>query len=313
MTEVLIERPETQGFVDTEIFLIDGNVHPDITGFFLMADKETQEKLAGVVGIMSKVTREFEVARPESRTKKSRDPVVSCRSFVEIVNSYPDFFENLAIVHFVDALTLHTADELILIEQEFMGILNGNTKLSTVQRQQLSNLSSNDLTNYILDLGLDNSDLESSVLDLGAGREAEFAHGMGIYYPEVEVTSTSMHMLNPESQMSKRLADRQDVGRLVACSVMDMPFEPGSFRTIVSLNAVPFYLPEKELLPAMRNIYRVLMIGGRAILGPALVNFGDKTITDDDLKPLKDEMNISLTPTRPFYGMPRDNIIINKQ
>lgn len=195
---------------------------------------------------------------------------------------------------FREELTGHSSDELNQIKEELAAIREGTVVLSNAEKQQLSNLSSADLHQYLGSLGLSIEDLTFPLLDVGTGQDAYFAQDVLRLYPEQRVVSTSMHLMNPNSVMSRRLADQIDRGELIACDGQNLPIEDETFAMVVSLNADPYYVPRASLEDTIREKHRVLKVGGAALLCPAVCEYGSHDISQDDLATLQDEVDVSI-------------------
>jgi ubiquinone/menaquinone biosynthesis C-methylase UbiE len=98
--------------------------------------------------------------------------------------------------------------------------------------------------------------------------------------------------------MSKALAEVEfaNRGELVACDGTNMPFEDETFAMVVSKNGDPYYVPKKDLLTSLREKHRVMRVGATALLCPAICEYGEHEITEEDIAPLQTEIDVSICP-----------------
>ena len=293
----MIEALQASGEIRSkDLFLIEGGVHPDVTSLFLRANKDVREQLIGTVGIIKGAVVEYEEELGEATSSGHVRNAVVFKASPAIVKAYPDLYEDFMFMRFREELTAHTSNELSRISEELSGIATGKIKLTDTEQQQLSNLSDADMYQYLRCFGIETNDLAFPLLDIGTGKHAYFAYDVLKAFPGQRVVSTSMHLLSPNSGMSKALADVTDRGELIGGSGMDLPFEDETFGMVVSLNADPYYVPKKDLLASLREKQRVLQIGATALLCPAVCEYGEHDITAADIAPLQGDMDVSLRP-----------------
>ncbi|MDQ2972856.1 MAG: hypothetical protein M3Q79_00020 [bacterium] len=279
-----------------ELFLVEGDVHPDVTSLFLRANESVRQELIGTVDIIRDAVAEYEEELGESTSSGHVRSAVVFKASPAIVKAYPKLYEDFLFMWFREELTAHTSDELSQIGAELSGIATGDIELTDAEQQQLSNLSDADMHQYLRCFGIEANDLAFPLLDVGTGKHAYFAHDVLKAFPGQRMVSTSMHLLSPNSGMSKALSGLTDRGELVGGNGMDLPFEDESFGMVVSLNADPYYVPKKDLLVSLREKQRVLRVGATALLCPAVCDYGEHDITEEDIAPLQGNMDISLLP-----------------
>ncbi len=293
MLEVLHSREVAR---TEDLFLVAGGVHPDVTSLFLRANEDVRQQLVGTVGIIRDAVGTYEQEMGElAKPGRIRSPI-AYRTSPAIVKAYPDLYEDYSFMWFREELTAHTSDELLQIEEELRGIASGEITLTDVQKQQLSNLSDAGMYQYLHSFGLEATDLAFPLLDVGTGKHVYFAQDALNAFPGQKIVSTSMHLLHPNSTMRKALAALTNRGELVAASATNLPFEDDSFEMVLSLNADPYYVPKKGLLVSLQEKHRVLKVGATALLCPAVCDYGDHDITEEDIAPLKGAIDISLRP-----------------
>lgn len=143
------------------------------------------------------------------------------------------------------------------------------------QRAKESVLSNRDLDDVLWHFRIELSDLGDKVLDLGSGASELFArqaaeHGIQVF----SVNPKLVDKKNLEDRTDKIenttgiLSQKGDLHKSVAAYAQALPFKDDEFPTVVSLYAVPLWLPEEEYLQAFKEVYRVLSPGGKAFLGP---------------------------------------------
>ena len=136
---------------------------------------------------------------------------------------------------------------------------------------------------YVKYLGVNEADLGKTVLDLGSGRTERFArtaHEKGIQVFSVSPNLADSNDLNSldiqkvksrHDDMNNPNYDRiktKDVGRTVAAVAQKLPFKSESFDSVISLWAVPYYVPDMDLKKTLEEIMRVLKPRGRGFFGP---------------------------------------------
>lgn len=280
----------------SDLFLVNDAVHHDITSLFLRANDNVRQQLVGTVGITKDVVSEHEQRHGGHTFAGHVRSAVVFNAGSKIRETYPELYKDYFFMWFREELTAYSSEELALIESEFGGILNGDIILTEAEKQQLSNLSDADMCQYLSSLGLKAADLAFPLLDVGTGQHAYFAQDVLQAFPEQRVVSTSMHLMNPKSIMSRVLAGETDRGELVPAEGTSLPFEDDSFGMVVSLNADPYYVPKKDLLLSLREKQRVLRVGATALLCPAVCEYGQYDITEEDLVPLQGEVDVALCP-----------------
>lgn len=279
------------------LFLIDEGVDPDVTSLFLRANIMDQAILVSTVGIFKRAAEKYEkkYGMPEHGGMNSG---AGTSAGFEAIETYPEFARKneWPYTSFRDGLTDHNSTELDRIETELTGLLMGDITLTDAQKQQLSNISDGGLQHYLAVSGIVKEELEFPLLDVGTGLTAMFAQDVIRNFPDAEVISTSMHLHSPKSLMNRVLAgiDPESLGELVACDGTNMPFEDEKFGMVVSVNADPYYVPRKDLLASLREKNRVLKVGATALLCPAICEYGLYEITENDLVPLRDEVDVTL-------------------
>lgn len=291
MTEATIIRENTE--LQSDLFLINGGVPHGVTSLFLRAKESTRTELVGAVGIIKESAKEHEWRCEMGLDKKRCRDYVSDDVLMKLCEAYPLLSEDYYFVCFRQELANINSQDLEVIEDEFRKIISGEIVLKEAEKQQMSNLSDAGMSQYLETFGIEVPDLSFPLLDVGTGENAHFALDVLRKFPNQRVVSTSMHLVDPNSVMSKVLEGKTDRGELVASDGLDTPFDDETFSTIVSLNADPFYVAKADLLPSLREKHRVLKLGGTAILCPAVCDYGKHDITADDLAPIADEVDIS--------------------
>ena len=299
------------------LFLIEGGVHPDVTSLFMRANPETRQQLIGTVSIFKGVVQDHELKEGQLTTTDHVRSSVAFASSPAIQAAYPKLYEDYLFMWFREELTAHSSGELERIETELAAIESGEIILSNAEKQQLSNLSDADLYQYLHSLGIGLGELSFPLLDVGTGKHAYFAQALVASFPGQRIVSTSMHLLSPNSIMSRALAEKTDRGELVAGDGIDMPFDDETFGMVVSLNADPYYVPRKDLLTSLREKHRVMKVGATALLCPAVCEYGDYDIGQEDIAALQPDIDVSLQPIpqsgHRFYDRAtRQMLIINK-
>jgi len=103
------------------------------------------------------------------------------------------------------------------------------------------------------------------ILDLGSGEKEEFKKGVEKRGIEAQVFSVNPK-LGPDTPESELARKKSSGEKVVAGIAQEMPFKDKKFDLIVSLDAVPLYLPSREsdseYMQAFKEMDRVLSDGG---------------------------------------------------
>ena len=148
-----------------------------------------------------------------------------------------------------------------------------------LEDSELSYISDYGLNYYKKFFRLKDADFEdSTILDLGSGPTARFATELQERVPSATVLSfdASFDMPssdNPRNIMHSNISRGHDLA-LVQGLFTKLPFADESFDKVISHQAVPVYLHDREsIINAIREVVRVLKIRGRAYLGP--INYSE--------------------------------------
>lgn len=147
-----------------------------------------------------------------------------------------------------------------------------------------------DFSQYLDILGISKEDLGKRVLDLGSGLQEKFsrqASKLGI-----EVVSLNPKLAFDDYDLSREMARRAieglppHQGLSVAAFATHLPFKDNSFDSVVSVNAIPSYLPREFYGEAFSEMTRILKSAGKAFLAPIIISSKEET---DYLKSILDK------------------------
>ncbi len=110
------------------------------------------------------------------------------------------------------------------------------------------------------------AEMRASLLQEATGRTLEIGAGTGLNLPRYTSAVTELVLLEPDPYMAERLRERLErdgtaaaEARLIEAAAEDLPFDDGSFDTVVSTLALcTVESPER----ALAEIRRVLVAGG---------------------------------------------------
>ena len=116
-------------------------------------------------------------------------------------------------------------------------------------------------------------------LDGDLGTVADIGCGPGVFLRYLRAHADSVWAVDRDATALQRLAARQQGDpklRLVAADITQMPFQPGSFDTVVFLEVLEHLVDDQS---AVRQLHRLLKPGGRLLLSvpvpPGEINVGD--------------------------------------
>lgn len=297
----MAERPQ---------FLVEEGIDPDITGLFLCVSDDMKDKL---IGAANKIIDYLPSEQSEEGRVDNNGLLVRCVT---------DFQLDLDLVHilgendkndwsvsgFLLGLRRMPRERAQHVLAELVGIRSGDLVPTPNDIKMLSNLSSGDLYNYLSVLDIEIDDIDSPVIDVGTGASAGFAKWLKVEKPETTVVSTSMHVVPKKSRMRQNLTEQNDIGYLVGSDGTHLPFADESFKTVVSVNADPYYTPVDELEMSLREKERVLQLGGVALLCPAVCDFGRHDIVQSDIEGLDIDISLAEIPLEAARRVYRDGI-----
>lgn len=119
-------------------------------------------------------------------------------------------------------------------------------------------------------LNLTEQELENAdILDLGAGVSEQFKHGLEEKKIKARVFSVNP-MAGPETRKAKAVRSMSGKEKVIAAVAQDLPFKNKSFDLIISLAAIPLWLPATDIdfEKTFFEIDRILKDGGKAKLFP---------------------------------------------
>lgn len=153
--------------------------------------------------------------------------------------------------------------------QKPKNVLDLDTKTEE-EAASMADTANRNFSEYLGALGISKEDLGKDVLDLGSGREERFSR-------QASKLGIKVVSLNPKlafDDLSKEIAHRNieglppHQGKSVAALATHLPFKDNSFDSVVSVFAIPIYLPKELYGEAFSEITRILRSAGKAFLAP---------------------------------------------
>lgn len=290
--------------------IVDEGLIHDITSLFLHLKPENREAFCDVVDMVSGL----------AETSNS-DEGVSIHDSFEVSlfarQRLGDLYDDLYVQGAVFYLKHYPAHVLRMASSEMRAINDGEIQLTPYQRKAMSNLSNMGRRTYEAVLGIDAETIPVPILDIGTGEEAMFAQELLRVRPDASVWSTSVHLGSKKSRMRSIVKGVDNPGYLVAADGAQLPFKSDIFKTVVSVNAAPYYVPKHEVPYFLNEVFRVLApLGATAILSPALCDYGNTELTQNDLGSFDFQVDLRDMPEaghgsyRP--DVPKKIIVINK-
>ena len=295
-------------------FLVEQGITSDITGLFMRSNDATREMLLDAACVILKYLPSSESEATSMEDGFLQMPIRDFALDIELVKLMgPDEKNDWYISGFTAALQGMHKEHAKRIIDELRGIHIGTLTPTVADIQRMSNLSSGALNDYLYILGIDVEDIKDPVLDVGTGETAGFASQLLLRQPDRFVVSTSMHVGSKRSPMRSALSQRNDVGSVVAADGVMLPFSDETFMTVVSVNADPYYVPRRELSKSLYEKHRVLQVGGTALLCPAVCEYGNHTITQEDLARV--DIDVDIVPmnqdaAKTRYGAGIDSMLV---
>ncbi|OGK31134.1 hypothetical protein A3F29_01970 [Candidatus Roizmanbacteria bacterium RIFCSPHIGHO2_12_FULL_33_9] len=139
----------------------------------------------------------------------------------------------------------------------------------------------NNFAKYLKRLGLVKEDLGHTVLDIGSSVEEKFAikaskNGIQVYSVNPQLIDDDVRF--ERNKARKKLNRKKLKPESVAALSIALPFKDESFDTVVSLYALPTWVPEEEWDKSFREVVRVLKPGGKAYLAPVFFPHKEKIL-----------------------------------
>lgn len=291
-------------------FLLEEGIDPDITGLFLRVTEEMQNKLIAatesIIDYLPSESSEEGIVDENGLLVRYASDFQLDLDLVRILGD--DDKNDWSVSGFLWGLRRMPRECAQAVLADLEGIRTGEIVPTSNDIKMLSNLSSGDLYNYLSVLGIEIDDIGSPVLDVGTGESAGFAKWLKLERPETTVVSTSMHLVPAKSRMRRNLVGQNNVGYLVGSDGTHLPFADESFKTVVSVNADPYYTPIDELEMSLREKERVLQVGGIALLCPAVCDFGKHDIEQADIDGLDMDISFAEIPYEAARRVYRDGI-----
>lgn len=270
--------------------LVDEGLTHDITALFLHLKPENREAFCDVVDMVSDLAKS---SAPDESVSIHDSFEVSLFARKKLGDLYDDLYVQGAVFY----LTQYPAHVLKIASSEMRAIKDGDIELTSYQRKAMSNLSNMGRRTYEAVLGIDVETVPVPILDIGTGEEARFAQDLLHARPDATIFSTSVHLGPKKSRMRRILQNRENTGNLVAADGSRLPFDSGRFKTVVSVNAAPYYVPKQEVPSFINEVHRVMEpLGATAILSPGLCDYGNTELTQNDLDSFDFEVQLQDMP-----------------
>jgi len=136
---------------------------------------------------------------------------------------------------------------------------------TSIERALASKGSKRSFWEHLEYLAASEKDLGKLVLDLGSGADEDFSKKMGRLGVKV-VTINAKYPFKED--LRRDVKDSLWQGRSIGALAQSLPFADQSFDSVISIYCIPWHLWKEDMLPAFREILRVLKSGGRAYLAP---------------------------------------------
>ncbi len=282
------------------LFTVENGIDSKVTNLFLRADPAMRVNVVNAVDVVAGYT-------PEDMAIHGGGSLAMWEDMHAILGDQlaDDFYMRQCIL----ALCQYPRETLQRVHEEFLAVLSGDRELTPYERKAMSNLSNEGLHTYESALGIDVMSLQGPVLDIGTGKDATFAKELLLVRPDLQVVSTSVHLGQKASRMRDGLTEKGDRGVFVAAEGAKLPFVDGKFKTVISLNASPFYADYDEVVGLVTEVDRVLDESGIGILCPAVCDGGKRELRLYDLPP-QAELRMIPESGRHIYDPAIDRMIV---
>lgn len=285
------------------LFTVENGIDSKVTNLFLRADPETRVHIVNAIDVVGSYT-------PDDTVLADGSPLAMWEDMHAVLGD--QLAEDFYMRQCISALCQYPRDVLQRVHEDFLAVLSGERELTPYERKAMSNLSSEGRSAYEAALGIDIMNLQGPVLEIGTGKHATFVKDLLSVRPDLQVVSTSVHLGQKVSPMRDGLAGKDDRGVFAAAEGAKLPFVGEKFKTVISLNAAPFYADYDEVVGLIAETYRVLVAGGIGLLCPAVCDGGKRELRLTDLPP---EAELRMIPEagRHIYDPAIDRmIVVNK-